>query len=103
MNQERGKMLDQKLLYEGDSSGIFRYDAFQLFMKDKGLRIPYRDLPVYKKDIYIIEPATTLIYKARKRIIPRGLDLWHVMVTLSGYVVEEVGENLTTLISKQKS
>lgn len=96
-------MRQQKILYEGNSDGIFRYDAFQLFMQDKGLCIHYRDMPVYKNDIYVVEPATTLIYKARKRIVPRDLDLWHVKVTLSGYGVEEVESNLSKLISEQKS
>lgn len=82
---------------------MFRYDTFQVFMKDKGIRIPYRDLPVYRKDIYVVESATTIIYKARKRIVPRGLDLWHVTVTLSGHKIEEAEENLKTFISEQKS
>lgn len=95
-------MLERKILYEGNSSGVFKYDTFQMFMKDKGIRIPYRNLLVYRKDIYFIEPATTLIYKARKRIVPRSLDLWHVTVTLSGHGIEEVERNLLARISEQK-
>ena len=95
-------MLQQKILYQGNASGLFRYDAFLLFMEGKGLRIPYCDTPVYRKELYIIEPATTISYEARKRMVPRNLDLWSVTVTLSGYGVEEVEKNLETLSSKQK-
>ena len=95
-------MWQQKILYQGNSDGVFRYDAFQLFMQDKGLRIPYQDTPVYKKDLYVIEPATTLTYTARKRMVPRGLDLWYMTVALSGYGVEEVEKSLSALISEQK-
>ncbi|MBI2125637.1 hypothetical protein HYV87_04945 [Candidatus Woesearchaeota archaeon] len=87
-------MWQQKILYEGNASGIFRYDAFQLFMEGKGLRIPYRDTPIYKEELFVIEPATTLTYTARKRMIPRDLDVWHVVVKLSGYGVGEVERNL---------
>ena len=95
-------MLQQKILYEGNSDGIFRYDAFQLFMQGRGLRIPYCDTPVYRKELYIIEPATTLSYTARKRMVPRNLDLWHVTITLSGYGIEEVEKSLCSLFSEQK-
>jgi len=95
-------MLQQKILYEGNASGLFKYDAFLLFMEGKGLRIPYRDEPLYRKDLYVIEPATTLSYAARKRMVPRNLDIWYVTITLSGYGVEEVEKNLGTFISKQK-
>lgn len=91
-----------KKIYEGNSEGIFVSDIFQQIMKEQGLRVFYLDLPVYKKDIYILEPATTLVYAARKRIVPRGLDLWHITVTLSGYGVEEVEKNLQRIISEQK-
>ena len=45
---------------------ILDYDAFLQFMKGKGLHIPYRNNPLFRKEIYVIEPATTLIYTARK-------------------------------------
>lgn len=96
-------MWQQKIIYEGNSDGIFTYDAFQQLMKDRGLRIPYEDLPAYKKVIYVLEPATVLVYAAKKRIVPRGLDLWHTVITLSGYGVEEVEKNLQEIISEQKS
>jgi hypothetical protein len=51
----------------------------------------------------MVEPNSTLIYTASKRLVPRSLDLWTVTVALSGYAVEEVGKNLTALISEQKS
>ncbi len=83
-------MWEQKVLYTGNSSGLLDYDAFLQFMKGKGLHIPYRNNPLFRKEIYVIEPATTLIYTARKRMVPKGLDLWAVTVTLSGYGVSEV-------------
>jgi len=95
-------MWQQKILYQGNSDGVFRYDAFQLFMQDKGLQIPYLDTPVYRKELFVIEPATTLTYSARKRMVPRGLDLWHATITLSGYGIEDVEKNLRDLISEQK-
>ena len=95
-------MLQHKILYQGNASGLFRYDAFLLFMEGKGLRIPYCDTPVYRKELYIIEPATTLSYTARKRMVPRNLDLWHVTITLSGYGIEEVEKSLCSLFSEQK-
>ncbi|MDO8511092.1 MAG: hypothetical protein Q7S55_02910, partial [Nanoarchaeota archaeon] len=65
-------MWQQKIIYSGNASESVSYDAFQLFMEGKGLRIAYRDTSVYKKDLYVIEPATTLTYTARKRMVPRG-------------------------------
>ena len=95
-------MWQQKIIYKGNASGLVSYGAFQLFMEGKGLRIVYRETPVYKKDLYVIEPATTLTYTARKRIVPRDLDLWSVTLTLSGYGVGDVEKNLRDLISEQK-
>lgn len=83
-------MWEQKVLYAGNSYGLLDYDEFLQFMKGKGLRIPYRNNPLCRKEIYVVEPATTLIYTARKRMIPKGLDLWAVTVTLSGYGVSQV-------------
>ncbi|HLD79431.1 MAG TPA: hypothetical protein VJA18_02630 [Candidatus Nanoarchaeia archaeon] len=96
-------MWQQKIIYQGNASGIFRYEAFLSFMEGKALRIQYRNKPIYRKELYIVEPATTLTYTARKRMVPRNLDLWHVTITLSGYGVDEVEKNLATLISEQKS
>lgn len=83
-------MWEQKVLYDENSFGSLDYGAFLRFMKGKGLRIPYRNNTLCRKEIYVIEPATTLIYTARKRIVPKGLDLWSVTVTLSGYGVSEI-------------
>lgn len=95
-------MWQQKILYQGNASETLKYETFLLSMEGKGIRIMYRDIPVYKKDLYIIEPATTLTYTARKRMVPRGLDLWHATVALSGYGVEEVEKYLHDLVSEQK-
>ncbi|MEK6900222.1 MAG: hypothetical protein AABX05_03800 [Nanoarchaeota archaeon] len=92
-------MLERKLFYDGNSEGFIRYHDLLELMKGKGQRIPMRCTSVYRKEIYVIEPATTMIYKARKRIVPKGLDLWHVKVELSGYRVVEVEEKLRSWFS----
>ena len=96
-------MQQPKIFYQGNSSGVFSYETFQDFMKNKGLRIPYQDFAVYKKDIYIVEPSTTIIYEARKRIVPRNLDLWHVTITLWGHGREEVESKLLQALEEYSS
>lgn len=95
-------MWQRKILYQGNSCGIFQYDAFLLAMI-KHQRLPLDNTPLYRMDIFVIEPNVSLFYTARKRLVPRGLDLWTVTVALSGYAVEEVEKNLVALISEQKS
>lgn len=87
-------MVEQAILYQGCSSGIFEYEAFVQFMEGRGPRIPMENDSLRRMEIYVLEPATTLIYTARKRIIPRGPDLWSVTVSLSGYGVEEVEKRI---------
>ena len=87
-------MWQQTIFYQGNSSGLFQYDAFVGFMKGKGLHLPYENTPLRKTEQYVIEPATTLTYRTWKRVVPRGMDLWEVRVTLSGYGVAEVEEKL---------
>jgi len=78
----------RKILYQGDSSGLFQYDAFIQFMDNKGRRITYENEPLQRMDLYETGPATVLIYLARKRIIPRGMDLWGVTVSVHGSDIE---------------
>ena len=94
-------MWQQKVIYEGNSSGLFQYEAFVGFMKGKGLHIPYEDTPLRKTELYVIEPATTLTYRTWKRVIPRGMDLWDVKITLSGYGVGEVEEKLNAFFTPE--
>ncbi len=92
-------MWQQKVLYEGSASGLFRYDAFLIFMGGKGLHIHYDPTALRRMEQYIIEPATTLTYKTWKRVIPRGIEIWDVKVTLSGYGVSEVEQKLQSLFT----
>ncbi|MEK6809726.1 MAG: hypothetical protein AABY40_03560 [Nanoarchaeota archaeon] len=95
-------MWQQKILYRGNASETVKPHNFQLLMEGKGVRIAYLDSKVCKEDLYIIEPATTLKYTARRRMVPCGLDLWHITVTLSGYHIYEVEKSLETLVFEQK-
>ncbi|MEK6939258.1 MAG: hypothetical protein AABX31_00875 [Nanoarchaeota archaeon] len=92
-------MWQQKVIYEGAPSGLFQYEVFLGFMKGKGLHIPYENTPLRKTELYVIEPATTLTYRAWKRVIPRRMDIWEVKVTLSGYGIVEVEQKLEALFT----
>ncbi len=104
-------MIEQLILYQGCSSGLFEYETFVQFMEGRGQRIPMENDSLQRMEIYVLEPATTLIYRARKRIVPRGLDLWSVAVSISGYGVGDVERRITkargdfsdAAIFKQKS
>lgn len=98
-------MFEQAILYRGCSSGIFEYQTFVQFMEGKGQKISLENDSLYRMEIYVLEPATTLIYSARKRIVPRELDLWSVTISLSGYGVETVKKRLIEGMQnfKQKS
>lgn len=92
-------MWQQKMLYEGDSSGLFRYETFVQFMRVKGQHLASESMSLRKTEIYVLEPATTLIYQTWKRVIPRGIDMWDARVTLSGYGVDEVEGKLKSLFT----
>lgn len=95
-------MVEQSILYQGCSSGIYEYGTFVQFMHGRGQRISVENDSLYRMEMYVLEPATTLLYSARKRIVPRGLDLWSVTVSLSGYGVETVEKMILESIFKQK-
>lgn len=95
-------MWQQKIIYEGNSSGLFCYGTFVQFMHKKGQHLASEITPLRKTEIYILQPATTLMYQTWKRVIPRGMDIWDVRVILFGYGIEEVEKNLQDLISEQK-
>ena len=69
---------------------MFRYDTFVQFMEGKGRRVTYEHSPLQRMDLYETGPATVLMYFVRKRITPRGMDLWNVTVSVHGSDVEGV-------------
>lgn len=96
-------MWQQKIIYQGDPSGLFRYETFLQFMRNRGQYLfyenPGENRSLRKTEFYVIEPATTLTYKTWKRVVPRGIDIWEVRVTLSGYGILEVEQKLQDLFT----